>query len=896
MRRLWIYSLVCGLAAQAGHAIPPPPIPDYYVSPKGNDAWSGRLAEPNATRTDGPFASITRARDAVRALRAKGYARSHPYIVALRGGIYPVREPLQFTQEDTGTPVAPLVFMAWKNERPVISGGVTLKGWKQGADGRWTTRLADNPGAPADFMQLWVNGERRYRPRLPKRSYFRMEAPLKSSPGVQGLDRFRFPEGSLDARWSNRQDIDVLVFQSWTMARLKLAEIEPQTRAVRVVNPVPNVSFFAFRHQQRFLVENVKEALGEPGEWYLDKSTGTVTYIPRRGERIERCVITVPVAEALVRVSGDLQARKWAEHIQFFNIQFEYTNWICPPGGYHFGQAEVVLPSAIQLTAARNIRFEGCTIRHTGGYALEMAQGARNNIVYDCELTDLGAGGVKIGEMGVTDADTQSSQNIVMNNLIAHGGRIHPAGVGVWIGVSGQNRVSNNTICDLYYSGISCGWTWGYAPNPTERNILERNHIAHIGQGVLSDMGGIYTLGSNRGSIERQNLIHDVQSYDYGGWGIYFDEGTSGILAENNVVFNCRSAGFHQHYGRENIVRNNLFAFNQDAQMQRSRMEEHLSFTFERNVVVWRSGDPLASLWGDNRFTLQNNLYWRTDGQPVVMAGKPWADWQAAGHDKGSVIADPGLRDTRTLWRGFASAEATRRIGFQPIDLSYTGRVRADKRLPLPALAPPAYPTGESNQPVTVTRLIDSFEMDEVGSGPTSLTVIKHDSLGGVVIADDGAPDGKHYLKLIDAPGQPFAYVPHVLFSPSWTKGVIRGSFQVRVSPDSRFYHEWRDQHTPYRVGPTLHIEPDGRVRTGDQQLTQIPLNTWVKIQIECSLQPQTMGRWSVRIEAPGQPVFERRDLSSQAGLQSIQWVGFVSDGVQDAVIGLDALRFEPLP
>ena len=188
-------------------------------------------------------------------------------------------------------------------------------------------------------------------------------------------------------------------------------------------------------------------------------------------------------------------------------------------------------------------------------------------------------------------------------------------------------------------------------------------------------MGGIYTLGVSPGTRLCHNVIHDVLCYSYGGWGLYTDEGSTGILMEDNIVYRVTDGAFHQHYGKENILRNNVLALSATAgQIRRSRPEKHVSFVLERNIIYSRGVPMLAGNWSDGGFQLDDNCYWDASGREAKFPGNlSLPQWQAKGQDAHSIVADPKFVGAAEYDFRLRPDSPALKLGFHPIDASQSG-------------------------------------------------------------------------------------------------------------------------------------------------------------------------------------------------------------------------------
>ncbi len=650
-------------------------------------ATSVGALEIRVTTRDGPVKSLIAARDEIRKRKAAGELKNEDVRVVVEPGEYALTEPIIFEPQDSGTADHPVVYSAMP--AVTFSGGRRIFGFAAGKDGICSVKL---PEANWRFDALWVNGVRAIRARTPNEGYFQatgsLTEPLPGTTADSPINASTIkvaPEDAASLKGlsaDEMRDANVIVYHSWETSRHRLAALDVGSGALQFTGPA-RFPFFHFEPYHRLHFENYRAALDAPGEWFLSRDS-TLYYVLRPGETPDSIRVVAPVAKQWMILRGEPENDAWVEHLRFEGFRFAHQNFEVPEQGWSSSQADTELPAAIELSGARDVRFENCEFAHTLTHAMRFGHGCTDSRVIHSHFHDLGGGGVYIGETSIPNTETGRTGGITLDNcIIQSGGRHFPGSIGVWIGLSGDNTISHCDIGDFFYTAISIGWTWGYRATPCRNNRVENCHLHHLGWGVLSDMGAVYTLGPQPGTIIRGCRVHDISCASYGGWGLYNDEGSTGIVWENNLVYRTQSAGYHQHYGRGNVIRNNIFAFSQEAQIRRSRPEEWFAFSFEQNIVLFREGKLLGHLdqnWRDGRVGMNRNLYWRTGGQPFDFAGKSFADWQFDGNDAESLVDDPLFVDAEHDDFRLRDGTPARRIGFVPFDYS-AGRCHRRRRL-----------------------------------------------------------------------------------------------------------------------------------------------------------------------------------------------------------------------
>lgn len=444
----------------------------------------------------------------------------------------------------------------------------------------------------------------------------------------------------------------------------------------------------------RFFFENVFEALNTAGEWYHDTVKNLVYYIPQEGEDISTTVLTAPTQIKLFDIKN-------SENISFSGLTIKNTDWryleVDPSIGWLstygliFPQGNLECCGVVDITKSGSVNFKNCDFLNIGNGAIRFNKFVTDCDVNGCTFKEIGGNAVFIHGENTPDASLITKNINVCDNLIEGYGRTFPSAIGILLTHAQDCKLSHNEIHDGYYTAISCGWVWGYTDHTTDNIEISDNLIYDIGQGWLSDMGGIYTLGIQPNTILTHNKIYNVAADPneggYGGWGIYLDEGSSYITVRENLVYDCGSTCFHQHYGEENDVTNNIFALGREAQIQSSRSEEHNEFNLTKNIIL-SGGTQTYCQTNKDRFRDDNNLYWDLqNGKNILSLSGASNDtrfknrlyapiMEKYGYYNNAVFADPLFRDAENFDFTLAdNSPALTEIGFKTWNYNTAGTV-----------------------------------------------------------------------------------------------------------------------------------------------------------------------------------------------------------------------------
>lgn len=675
-----------------------------YIAEDGNDAWTGKLPSPNNDRTDGPLVSLERARDAIRSLKVYGKLES-PVKVMVRGGTYRLNKTFILEAQDSGSKNCPIEYKAYPGEKVVISGGKEIKrSWQTFKDNIVFCTIPEVKEGTWHFRELFVNGKRQRRARTPDSGFFYIAGFVS---GKDSSSAFRYRPDDLK-RWRNLTDVELLIYQSWDASRINISDIDETNKIVKLRRnanyPLQMWSRYYAKYfpepYARYRVENVFEGLDSPGEWYLDKNTGNLYFLPPAGGKVADMEVIAPALKRLVLLQGDTLNRKPVSFVSLSGFTFCETDW---PGGWQGFWGDEIRPAAITLSYAEHCTIEKNTITNIGTYAIENVDKSAYNTFDRNGISHTGSGGIRVGESfyykdGVlqrypvywaSSPDGAIKRNVISNNHIHHCGMVHPSAIGICVGCSPQNIITHNHLHDIGYIGISC------RGNPSHGNIIDYNHIHHV-MYDLCDGGAVFIYSQfTDGILIRNNLFHDIKPFAFFGWGIYLDFISQNVTVMDNVVYRCQwGNSMNNPRGKNNHWINNIFVDGGQAQIYWGTQNTPENNTFVQNIVYYSNPNAfLIDVEGDalikNKMVeMDYNLYYCTRGGARDMKIRRWDqsdeefktmeiqslyDWQRLGYDFHSVIADPLFVDTVNDNYTLREESPAFKLGFRQIDLSTVG-------------------------------------------------------------------------------------------------------------------------------------------------------------------------------------------------------------------------------
>ena len=437
----------------------------------------------------------------------------------------------------------------------------------------------------SQFRKLLVNGKN-----IPLSTTFDSPREFHHYSDIRQIDK-RIYAAKFDKEDVSKMELgcDLVFYTRWRSYKVKVISINEDTGEVKF-DTFGNLFQFVSDKEACFTILNSRKLL-RPGSFCC--INGKIYYLKNKGEDMNNLEFRVPHVPTLLSLEG-------CDNVTFSGITFRdatMEQWYL-----YEVQGATFSSSCVDVKGSSNIIFKDCVFTNNLGYSISINSNSSNCKIEGCRFENLQGGGIILG---FTDND--NTNHITINdNLIKTYGTINVCSEGILCARAHDVNITNNTICNGYYTGITLGWTWGYGKSYSYNNYVANNHLHHLMRGVLSDGGGIYTLGKQNGTIIENNYLHDIISYKDGdALGIYTDEGSSNIIIRNNVCFGTNTA-FHEHFGKCNTIENNVWAFSNYYGMHLSNAQKDSSLVARGNVVIMDVGSAFNETFANNALLHSN--------------------------------------------------------------------------------------------------------------------------------------------------------------------------------------------------------------------------------------------------------------------------------------------------
>ena len=643
-----------------------------YVAQDGNDSAAGTI--------DAPLATLSGAKEKAKQL-------SGDVTVLFRGGTYTFDKTVYFNSEDKSN----VTYKAYSDEKVVFTAGTPYTGFEECVV-NGVNAFKKDVGKDADISVLFNESTTLNKTRYPEKGYFYPEKVKdEDCDDLNAQDIFRhyramYTKPGDVPQLKNESSAVVRILHWWKDELLPVKSYNAETGYIEFTKPAS----MTIKENDRYFLENVFEALNDPGEWYFDKPEGILYYIPQAGENGAELTLWGGSLETFIDIKG-------VNNLSFENIIFRGNGYTVYPQ-CDFPQAAYDVKSCVSVEYAENFKIKNCEFRDLGSCGVFFGFGVNNSRVENSIFNNLGAQAVYIrGNNALIDDPTVTKNITITNNIIKGYGKIFYNAVGILVIHANSIEISHNEITDGYYTAISVGWVWGYGYTVTYNNKICDNLIYNIGQGWLSDMGGIYTLGNQPGTVLSGNVIHNVAADPdeggYGGWGIYLDEGSAYMLVEKNLAYCCGSDSYHLHYGSYNTVRNNIFALSGESQFRATSSASRcvandggrISANISNNIFLTDKGVRACSALGDKEvYYEENNFYWDlTQGENILFGEntdvKKAVSLETAvrkGYIHNPTVIDPCFMDAASFDFELSDDSPVVKAGFEKWNIANAGTLK----------------------------------------------------------------------------------------------------------------------------------------------------------------------------------------------------------------------------